>query len=159
MVAENNEPKPDDYDGWTGEERIQIWLGKIEVARLESESRLKMFDSVVTFAGIALKGIVLLNGAAAIALLALFKDLVGASSLAAGVSTDRLAAGLEDFALGAFFGVVASALAYLTQRAYSDLPNRLWVGHALNVLTVVVAGAGLVLFVFGLYAAADGLRV
>lgn len=71
---------------------------------------------MMTFAGMTIKGVLVLNGGAALALLAFLPQSLQLN----GVQTWALAIALPVFGMGAFFGVLCPGIATLTQWKFTD---------------------------------------
>jgi hypothetical protein len=113
--------------------------------RARVESGLELFKSVIQSGHAALKSLFLLNGGAAVAVLALVGHL-STSPIAAG-QVNKFACPLLWFAVGLTFAAIASGLTYLVQRAYAGRNRRR--GGQLNALTVLLSICSIVAFVVG----------
>jgi hypothetical protein len=112
-------------------------------ARVSAQSEL--FKSVIQSGQAALKSMFLLNGGAAVAVLALVGHLSTSATTAGQV--DKFAFPLLFFASGLGFAALASGGTYLVQRAYSARKRRR--GTRLNNLVVLLSIASLVAFAVG----------
>lgn len=124
---------------------LQNW---VEANRRNHEGQMEMFRSVITAGQSAIKSSFLLNGGAAIALLAFIGNLTQHRP-------DKVAAFascLVPFALGVLAIAVTSGVTYLSQWLYhrsSPMPRK--VGLGLNILAMVLGFASYGLFSWGLY--------
>ncbi|MBK8019168.1 MAG: hypothetical protein IPK20_22455 [Betaproteobacteria bacterium] len=105
----------------------------------------------IAFAQDALRGIVLLNGGAVIALLAFFGQVWSKDQAQAALVMSFLRTALVLLVLGALSGVVAQGLAYLSQQAFVE--NRRSLGTNLRRLCITFAVAGMYFFGHGSIAA------
>jgi hypothetical protein len=113
----------------------------------EADARLELFRSVISSGQAALKSFFLLNGGAAVAVLALVGHLSTTGATAAHV--DAFALPLLCFAVGLLLSAIASGGTYYVQKAYSDRRKQL--GDRLNAVGFVVCIASLLAFVAGGY--------
>ncbi|MBC3457919.1 hypothetical protein [Pseudomonas mosselii] len=132
-------------------ERLKAHLQtNLEIEKYNHSSDLEMFKSVIQTGQNALKAFVLLNGGAAVALLAFIGKLADASRS----HIPLFALPLTIFVIGAFFSAISSGLTYLTQMLYTE--NRTWlkrVGITLHVVTIVLGVASLGMFGYGTHRA------
>ncbi|WP_421697535.1 hypothetical protein [Ancylobacter sp.] len=150
------------------EEKGDIWARRaLDGHRERKENQLL---AATESANIALKGLLLLNGGAAIALLAFLANVVKeeATSAAAQKLVFSIHAAMGSLAYGAAAAVGAAMFGYLTNRAYAECigtkheslerpylretcASKLWgaVAGTLNVLGVLSAAASLYFFVIG----------
>ncbi len=130
------------------EEKLRIW----ELERLEwLQGHLAMIRGQIDFALLALKSIIFVNGAAAVALLAFLGQIWGKEG-ATGVAA---AAGwsLGWFVTGTACGVAAAAFAYFAQTLYRERSERL--GAIARWVTIVFGTACVVAFALGAWKAID----
>lgn len=99
----------------------------------------------ISFAQDALRGIVLLNGGAIIALLTFFGQAWSKNEVQAAVVMSTLKTGLLLFVFGALAGILAQGLAYLAQQNFVDGNRRL----AINVRRACIAVAISGMYFFG----------
>ncbi|WP_299044179.1 hypothetical protein [uncultured Tateyamaria sp.] len=130
-----------------------VWRKYNRRMELWKEARLEMMRAVITFGQGAIRTLVLVNGAAAIAVLTFLGSYTEQG--------DELFRLLTKALLLFAFGVVAASLvagfAYLAQLLYDSNSKRLEkVGFAFHVLSVLIAATGLALFVAGLLSAYQG---
>ncbi len=119
------------------------------VALYQSEQKqaLELFRSVVTYGSAAMKSALLINGGAAVALLAFIGNIWEKETAPEAVKA--LTLGIAMFSTGVLAAAVANAMSYFTQYCYSDpFPRAAVVFHTLTVLFVVTS---FVLFGYGAY--------
>lgn len=104
-------------------------------------------NAQIAFAQDALRGIVLLNGGAVVALLAFFGQVWGKSEIQAILVMSFLRTAIILLVLGALSGIVAQGLAYLSQQAFVE-GNRT-MGRTLRHSCICLAIAGMYFFVHG----------
>jgi hypothetical protein len=147
-VINSPEPEPTQVDIERYKAELQ---NTIEATKHHLQSSLEMFRSVIGAGQSAIKSSFLLNGGAAVALLAFIAHL--AQFGAAKVPT--FAACLLPFAFGALAIVVTSGLTYLSQWFYAGAVAGAWgkkVGFGLNIMCIVLGIASYGLFAWGLFA-------
>ncbi|HEM6675109.1 TPA: hypothetical protein ACHFX9_000378 [Citrobacter farmeri] len=126
----------------------------IEIMKMNHASNLEVFRSVITVGANASKAFMIINGGAAIALLAFLGNIWNKESTptaAASISFSLLL-----FCLGVLCSGVCSGFTYLAQFCYasSDLAKHSrWntSGHISNVIAVISGLASLALFAIGAY--------
>lgn len=132
-------------------ERLKAHLqSNIEIEKHNHSADLEMFKSVIQTGQNALKAFVLLNGGAAIALLAFIGKLADVSRS----HIPLFALPLTIFVIGAFFSTLSSGLTYLTQVMYSD--GGIWrnrIGITLHLTTIGLGLTSLCMFGYGTYRA------
>ena len=106
-------------------------------------------DAINTFANAALRGLLIVNGGAAIAILAFLGKVVSRSPDATKLSVGNFECPLMIFGLGVFCSALAAGLGFLSQLCFHDL-HRSALGNGFRIAAVVVAIAGYVLFLAGL---------
>jgi hypothetical protein len=119
--------------------------GRLAKYRARADARLELFKSVIQSGQAALKSLFLLNGGAAVAVLALIGHL--STSAIAAAQVNKFAVPLLSFASGLAFAAMASCLTYLVQKA-SSAPNRR-LGTRLNNFTVLLSVLSLGAFAVG----------
>ena len=115
--------------------------------RARADSLLELFKSVIQSGQAALKSFFLLNGGAAVAVLALIGHLSTSSITAAQVN--KFGRPLLSFACGLAFTTLASGLTYLVQKAYSPPKKNRRLAERLNALVILMCAASLVAFIVG----------
>lgn len=137
-------PSPAELEHYKAQ--LAAWVEKQkEVSNLNLEG----FKSVILAGQAALRSAILLNGGAAVAILAY----IGKLSVDAPASVSQFAFPLLLFVLGALAIAVASGVTYLTQWFYFGGSAWQWrVGFALNMLSILLG-----LMSYGLFAAGTWL--
>ncbi len=138
------DPTPMDFERYKAD--LQNW---IEANKYQHEGNLEMFRSVITSGQNAIKSSFLLNGGAAIALLAFIAHL---AEFNAG-KVAEFAACLLPFAFGVLTMVVTSGCTYLSQwllASHRDGTKK--AGFGLNILCIFLGIASYGLFTWGLLA-------
>ncbi|MDD1960083.1 hypothetical protein NP534_08185 [Pseudomonas sp. 39004] len=132
-------------------ERLKAYLqSEVEKEKYNHSADLEMFKSVIQTGQNALRAIVLLNGGAAVALLAFIGKLADVSRL----NIPLFAAPLTIFVVGAFLSTISSGLTYLTQLLYSEEGKwRTRAGVSLQIASVLLGLTSLCLFGYGTYRA------
>ena len=126
---------------------------QLETLRLYNEQNLLVWRAVFEYAQIAIRSIILVNGAAATALLAfLGSDGFGKDSF---VSVPTLKCALASFAVGVFCGVTAAAIAYISQVqvivSAEKNNNKVEIGQGrLRWVSMVLTVFGLFAFIFAI---------
>lgn len=128
------------------QKRMQIsfenWL---ETNRQHHEWKLEGFRSVIQAGQSTLKSCVLINGGAAVALLAFLGHLV--QQPAPAVSVRALAVAMGVFVGGVFAGGLASGFTYLSQWFFADDWNK--TGYTFNIAAILAGLASLACFCWG----------
>ncbi|WP_236170126.1 hypothetical protein [Pseudomonas parasichuanensis] len=130
-------------------ERLKAHLqSKVEKEKYSYSAELEMFKSVIQTGQSALKAIVLLNGGAAVALLAFIGKLADVSK----PNISLFALPLTIFVVGAFLSTISSGLTYLTQLIYSENGRwRVQSGISLQAISIGLGMGALSLFGYGTY--------
>jgi hypothetical protein len=160
----SDQQEEDRWEGVPLDQRLIIWQRELEQHRNELEQHRIQRDSInasvnaaVTFAGAAIKGLLIINGGAAVAIIAFLGHL--SDNPAAGpAKIAALAPALIAFGWGALLGAMVAALAYLSQLFFSqhvatEARCSLILGEVFRWTAVAVAAAGYVVFAIGLYTA------
>lgn len=116
---------------------------------------LEMFKSVITAGQSALKASMVINGGAAVALLAFTGKIWETSTTA--VVVNSLTNSILLFCLGVLCAALATGTTYLTQSIYAK--DKITLGNAFNFFNIFVVLASYVLFGVGSFIAADSLGV
>ena len=121
-------------------------LKQFEIDNLHA---IEMFRSVITTGQSALKSALLINGGAAVAMLAAISNIwtKGIDEEAA----TPLTASILCFAIGVLSAAIAMGVAYFTQYYYKD--DKVRPGACFNVLAIILVLASYALFGIGAYAA------
>jgi hypothetical protein len=132
-----------------------------DAARLDFERFRMMFESVISYGGLAIKALLLLNGGAALALLALIGHLAAAAQSSAQPLIFGLSGPILSFGWGAFVAAAAAGGAYLSQYFYQYHSDDKWLqaGVAIHVLTVASVLGGYGLFLWGLYHSVNAFAI
>lgn len=133
-----------------------------EEYKQRNEHHRTMHRSIVDFASGAIKIILLINGGAAIAILAFLGNEAAKNGSAADTlaAVRALAPALNSFVVGVFAAGFTAGFAYLSQVIFLELPER-WrpqtYGNVLRAIAVAAATASLFAFAVGSWSARDGL--
>lgn len=139
------EPSPVEIERFKAD--LQNW---VEANKHQHEQQLEMFRSVITSGQSAMKSAFLLNGGAAVALLAFIGHLAEINP----IKVASFASGLLPFTLGVLAIAVTSGLTYLSQWLYaSSNPRAQKTGFVLNILCILLGLGSYVLFAWGLFTA------
>jgi len=123
--------------------------------RVRVDFSLEMFKSVIAVGQTALKSLFLINGGAAVAVLAFVGHLATAGSSADSIR--GFAAPLGCFVAGLLLVTIASGVTYLSQRAYARHKQGRKIGDRLNMVIIGVALLSVIAFSVGSYLAYQGL--
>jgi hypothetical protein len=124
---------------------FQNW---VETNKRQHEQQLEMFRSVISSGQGAIKTSFLLNGGAAVALLAFISHLAQFDP----VKVATFATCLLPFSLGVMAVAVTSGFTYLSQWFYSSLnPSARTAGFVLNILCILLGLSSYALFAWGLF--------
>ncbi len=112
----------------------------------------KEFDAVISFAQTALKIPILINGGAAIAILALMGNTWSESSI-----TTDLAGSLLLFSIGVFMAAISTGVLYLTQYLFlaSEKIEDFKKAQKLQLTAIILVIISYILFMFGAWWAYD----
>ena len=144
-VLNSSSDEPSQFEIERYKARLQNW---VESSRHEHESRLEMFRSVITAGQGAIKSSFLLNGGAAIALLAFIGHLAQFNTS----EVPAFAYSLLLFAFGVLVVTVMSGSTYLTQFCFAS--SKTWaknLGYILNGASILLGIGSYGLFVWGLF--------
>ena len=137
------EPTPIQIEEYKAD--LQNW---IETNKRDHEGRLEMFRSVITSGQAAIKSSFLLNGGAAVAMLAFIGHLAQFKP----EKVSAFSACLLPFAYGVLAIAVTSGLTYLSQWFYSSTHSlALRVGFWLNILCILLGFSSYGFFARGLF--------
>lgn len=126
---------------------------ELELERVKHEIDRPYLEATTQIAVNAIKTVVVINGAAAIAILAFLGN--GQQSASKAMETASLTSALYLFGMGVFAGAACNMFAYFFQafaRERSDKPKS---GHVLRFLAVLSGVGGMFLFLFGVHLAAQ----
>ena len=124
----------------------------------ENESNLEMFRSVITSGQNALRSGFLLNGGAAVALLAFISHLATTQPTRVSVFTSSLLI----FVFGVFLISLASFTTYLCQWFYSgqvEIKDSKRIGFWFNIITIILGFSSVIVFLWGMYSAYVGFKI
>ncbi len=120
--------------------------------------------AAIDFALTAIRGLLLINGGAIVALLAFLSNVWTNDASGARELAINLKIPLSLFLFGAFFSISTAMLSYLGQRAINESWYRItweqnWTAHILVALGLITASASLIMFGFGSWWAVDAFIV
>lgn len=135
---------------------------ELKIAQLQSDASLEMFKSVIEAGLNALKSAIIINGGAAVALLAFIGGIVKTTS-ENHVSISCIGQALLIFTIGVGLAGTATGLRYITQWLYHDAMSKMYVnkttemkkflsgkiGNCLNIITVLIVVASFAAFFYG----------
>lgn len=155
-------PDQSEDDPWKDvpfEQRLIIWQREIEQSRIHTEAVNSSVLAAITFAGAAIKGLILINGGAAIAILAFLGHVASTPELTF-AKFGALGSALIAFGWGALAGAMTAGSSYLSQICFSEVTKsgsrRASVAGEISRLTAVaLAFFGYGVFIYGLYTAAS----
>lgn len=136
--------------------RLAVEADQLE-RKMFREAEVSMFDTVISYGTLTVRSLLILNGGAAIALLALLGHVVTSDEGASALLTSDLAKAIRQFGMGALCGAGMAALGYFTQYAYTKEMRDAWWGpqaRGLHFLTVALGLIGYGFFISGLLTAA-----
>lgn len=117
--------------------RFELW----------KETKLELTKAVIIFAQGVIRTLVLINGAAAIAIM----TLIGGANPGLVVKADKMSEALFVFALGVASAALVGGLSYCTQFLYESTAGKMSkLGTFLHIIAVISAVVSLALFVWGL---------
>ncbi len=116
----------------------------------QQQHSLEMLRAVITYGQAAIKSAILINGGAAVALLAFIGN-IWAKTTTTQFAIDSLTKAIVFFALGVVTGAIGTGTTYITQYLYSE--NRQKPAYAFHIVTVLIVLSTYALFCFGVYGA------
>ena len=119
-------------------------------------SRTEMFKSVIAYGQMALKSAMIINGSAAVALLAFIGNVWGKNTDKSIIFLLSRAEGA--FAWGVLMAAIAVGLTYFNQMLYERAQTSekyMYIGYAFHVFVVMVAVASFLFFGYGIQQATD----
>ncbi|MBK4996791.1 hypothetical protein IAE39_004965 [Pseudomonas sp. S37] len=132
-------------------EKLKAYLQtQVEVEKYRHSANLEMFKSIIQTGQSAIKANMLLNGGAAVALLAFIGKLADVNP----GNIPLFAMPLTVFVIGAFLATLVSGLAYLTQVIFSE--DGKWrdrIGNTLQGISILAGLGSLILFGCGTHLA------
>lgn len=144
------------------EEAQKHFENELKIAQLQSDASLEMFKSVVEAGLNALKSAIIINGGAAVALLAFIGGIIKTTSENQ-ASISCIGQALLIFTIGVGLAGTATGLRYMTQWCYHDAMDKMYknktseikkflsgkIGNYLNIFTVLIVIASFIAFFFG----------
>lgn len=138
----------------------KLWLerykARVELYRTHYDIRKPFVESGTKFADLAIRSLLILNGGAALALLAFLGNTLGKSQV---VDLAKLGPALQAFGLGAALSVITPASAYIAQlmllRPTSGTKQD--IGNGIRLLAIMFWLSGLFFFLRGIYLASSAL--
>jgi hypothetical protein len=137
----------------------QKFENDVEITKINTAHSIEMFKSVIEAGLNALKSAIIINGGAAVALLAFISGLIEKSSRKSIIPISDIAYALFIFVIGAGFAGTASAIRYLCQASYARaLEEQLrgnsesrWnsLGGALQIASIITGATSFVAFFYG----------
>ena len=127
-------------------------------SEFQSRTDVEMFRGLIAFALAALKSIIIINGAAAVAILALLASVWGKDAMVARDMAAAIKPAMLLFVVGVAAGSFATALAYLTQVVFLET-KMLKLGATFRVLALLAGFASLAAFGFGAVLTVNALAV
>ncbi len=132
----------------------------LESYRIEHAGQPVLMKAVSDYALAAIRGLLLINGGAVIALLAFLADIWATDNTLARDLAANLGDAMGSFVGGAGLSTLTAMLAYLAQRAINELTapegrTFHWAAHALTVAAIVSAFLSFALFAAGSFRAID----
>ncbi len=132
------------------EARWRHWESKFRIWEVQMEDRLgrdaEMMGGIIAYGNLALKSVILVNGAAAVALLAFLGHIWGTNDATLNVAV-KAGESLGWFVAGTCVGVAAAGMAYVAQVVFLEVGQR--PGNIARVFVVALGIVGLVDFAIG----------
>lgn len=141
VQAESNPSPKGEWDIKVAELKHQSTLAEYQATQ---QNNMKLLEATITFAGAALKSAMLINGGAAVAILAYLGN-----SHADGSA--RFAYSLLCFTLGVLFAAVATATSYIAQFNYTHDKER--AGDRVRLISILIISFSFLGFIAGSYLA------
>jgi|TARA_R110000796_G_scaffold172147_1_gene289140 hypothetical protein len=121
--------------------------------KMKHEKHLEAYRAVISTGANAIKSALITNGASAIALLAFLPRI---PSTEFDINIIFLTYALQSFLVGVSLAALGSGFAYFTNRSYLEFKKLFW-GHSLNVVSVILIFTSYISFVVGIYYSAKAL--
>lgn len=99
----------------------QKWEGELARYKALASTSSEMFKGLINFATLTLRGLILINGAAAIALLAFLGHVWSTGGTNVAIAAQGLVTPIWLFAMGTGLGLLASGLAYISQTIFAEV--------------------------------------
>ena len=147
--------------------RLELERGRDEFERykISFEEWKYINQSAIDYSAQAIKALLILNGASALAFLALIGNLFSSENSEHIKTINNLVIALEYFGWGACLAVLTAFFAYLTQYFYSGCvneedatPRQYLFAYFFHIISVLVAVISLFLFIVGMYASINAFR-
>jgi hypothetical protein len=124
--------------------------------------RLEGAKAVIQFATIAIRGVILINGAAVVGILAFLGNLWTKDSPMAKATAEAVGPATNYFVIGVALGVLTAMLAYLSQVTIIELPQPKpgrdpYIGTVFRAAAILCAIASLGLFAWGAHRGVEAL--
>lgn len=135
---------------------LERYRARLEQHRVHHDIRKPYVESGIRFADVTVRSLLILNGGAALALLAFAGNTATKTNIE---YLPKLAPALQLFGWGATLSVATPALSYLAQMLLLR-PSSGWkweLGVGLRIIAILSAAASLVMFFMGIQRAASGL--
>lgn len=141
----------------TTEQQITLSGHEIEKQKIIAESSNNLLQATITFAGATIKGLLLINGGAAIAILAFIGTLNNENDIFLAMN---LAYSLSYFGIGAATAVIVAMSSYIAQslfheRYINETRFNFWTSEIFRAISIIFALVSISLFSYGLYSSAD----
>ena len=166
----SDQHKDDPWKGVPFEQRLIIWQreleqhrNQLEQHRIQTEAWVASVNATVTFAGAAIKGLLLINGGAAVAILA-FLGHLAATPGTSPTQFETLGTALLAFGWGALAGAMTAGAAYLSQICFGEVtvsrnrPAKI-AAEIFRLIAVALAFFGYGVFIYGLDTAVRAFQV
>ena len=129
---------------------------------IKSQHWMKLAEIAGQLSSAAIRGVILINGGAALAVLAFVGQLAVNGQNQPAIMTD-LGTSVAIFGVGAVCGVLTAMIGWYAQMLYLNSMFKddkgLAAGHAVRLLSLVALSAGVGLFLYGLYYATAAFKV
>lgn len=131
---------------------------EVEQAKAWHAHRLESSKAVIQFALVAIRSLILVNGAAVVAVLTFLGNLWTKDSATARAAAQGIGTAITSFVVGVGLGVFTAMLAYISQAAISELAQTKpgtdpYIGTGFRMAAIVTALGSLVAFAWGAYKA------
>lgn len=133
----------------------------VEERKLAADEEKMLFEAVISFSHLAIKTLTLLNGGAAVALLAFSGHLASKKSVNFSIF-EKLSHSILLFGCGAGLAFVTAAFTYLAQHQFHRVNHNTFyrrTGIGFQLAAIISALSGLICFGFGLYLASKSIEV
>lgn len=129
---------------------------QLEILRIENNFQIESFKAAITIGANACRTFLIVNGGAAIALLAFLGNIWNKNS--SNEAATAVAAALMFFCVGVVLAGLCSGLAYFSQCLFAasylgTKKIKLWLGHAINAIACLCGAGSLIVFAYGSFTA------